>query len=119
MLLLCGGFSLFTFQPLFTACVDSSIGGKTGINFNYYKNIIGSFHHPQFVICDLNFLKTLPKIEIISGLGEIVKYAFTTDNEFFTLVDKNIDSILNLDENVVEKVITDSILYKVSVVSSR
>jgi 3-dehydroquinate synthase len=100
-----------------TACVDSSIGGKTAINFNYYKNIIGSFHHPQFVLCNTNFLHTLPEIEMISGLGEIIKYAFTTNNEFYNFVEKNINSILTYNASVLEKVITDSINYKVSVVT--
>jgi len=111
------GIQIVHIPTTLTACVDSSIGGKTAINFNYYKNIIGSFYHPQFVLCDTNFLQTLPKIEMISGLGEIIKYAFTTTNEFYNDVDKNINSILTHDENVIEKVIMDSINYKVSVIS--
>ncbi len=111
------GIQIVHIPTTLTACVDSSIGGKTAINFNYYKNIIGSFYHPQFVLCDTNFLQTLPKIEMISGLGEIIKYAFTTTNEFYNDVDKNINSILTHDENVIEKVIIDSINYKVSVIS--
>jgi 3-dehydroquinate synthetase len=97
--------------------VDSSIGGKTGVNFNYYKNIVGSFYHPQFVLCDTNFLSSLPKIEMVAGLGEVIKYAFTTNYEFFNFVDKNLNSILSRDEKVLERVITDSIYYKTSVVS--
>ena len=111
------GIQLVHIPTTLTACVDSAIGGKTGINFNYYKNIIGSFHQPEFVLCDTNFLHTLPKIEMISGLGEIIKYAFTTNNEFFNFVNENIDSILSLEERVLEKVITDSVNYKASVVS--
>ena len=111
------GIQIVHIPTTLTACVDSSIGGKTAINFNYYKNIIGSFYHPQFVLCDTNFLQTLPKIEMISGLGEIIKYAFTTTNEFYNDVDKNINSILTHDENVIKKVIIDSINYKVSVIS--
>lgn len=111
------GIQIVHVPTTLTACVDSSIGGKTAINFNYYKNIIGSFYHPRFILCDTNFLQTLPKIEMISGLGEIIKYAFTTTKEFYNVVDKNIDSILSHDESVLEKVIMDSINYKVSVVS--
>jgi len=111
------GIQIVHIPTTLTACVDSSIGGKTAINFNYYKNIIGSFYHPRFILCDTNFLQTLPKIEMISGLGEIIKYAFTTTNEFYNVIDKNIDSIIARDESVLEKVITDSINYKVSVVS--
>ena len=111
------GIQIVHVPTTLTACVDSSIGGKTAINFNYYKNIIGSFYHPQFVLCDTKFLHTLPKIEMVSGLGEIIKYAFTTNNEFYNVVYKNINSILAFDESVLEKVIMDSINYKVSVVS--
>ena len=111
------GIQVVHIPTTLTAMVDSSIGGKTGINFNYYKNIIGSFHQPQFVLCDINFLKTLPQIEMLSGLGEIIKYTFTTDNEFYIVVEKNIDSILARNESMLEKVISDSINYKVSVVS--
>ena len=111
------GIQIVHIPTTLTACVDSSIGGKTAINLNYYKNIIGSFHHPQFVLCDTNFLHTLPKIEMISGLGEVIKYAFTTNDEFHNFVEKNTDSILTCNESVLEKVITDSINYKVSVVT--
>jgi len=111
------GIQIVHVPTTLTACVDSSIGGKTAINFDYYKNMIGSFHHPQFVLCDTNFLNSLPKIEMISGLGEIIKYAFTTSTEFYNVVEKNINLILTRDESVLEKVITDSINYKVSVVT--
>lgn len=111
------GIQIVHVPTTLTACVDSSIGGKTAINFDYYKNIIGSFYHPQFILCDTDFLQTLPKIEMISGLGEIIKYAFTTNKEFYGVVDKNVDLILAKDERVLEKVIKDSINYKVSVVS--
>ena len=74
------GIQIVHVPTTLTACVDNSIGGKTAINLNYYKNIIGSFYHPQFVLCDTNFLQMLPKIEMVSGLGEIIKYAFTTNN---------------------------------------
>jgi 3-dehydroquinate synthase len=111
------GIQIVHVPTTLTACVDSSIGGKTAINFKYYKNIIGSFYHPRFILCDTNFLQTLPRIELISGLGEIIKYAYTTTNEFYDVVDKNVDLILAKDEGVLEKVIMDSINYKASVVS--
>ena len=88
------GIQIVHIPTTLTACVDSAIGGKTGINFNYYKNIVGSFYQPQFVLCDTKFLEKLPEIEIISGLGEIIKYAFTTNLDFFRFVDENIDLIL-------------------------
>ena len=63
--------------------VDSSIGGKTGINNKYGKNLIGSFYQPSLVISDINFLKSLPKREIICGYGEILKHAIIADRKFF------------------------------------
>jgi len=111
------GIQVVHIPTTLTAMVDSSIGGKTGINFNYYKNIIGSFHQPQFVLCDIKFLDTLPEIEMISGLGEVIKYAFTTNYDFFKLVNESLDLILARGDNVLERVITDSANYKASVVS--
>jgi shikimate kinase/3-dehydroquinate synthase len=64
--------------------VDSSVGGKTAINSRSGKNLIGSFYQPKLVICDLNFLKTLPARELKSGYAEVVKYGFIYDKNFFT-----------------------------------
>ena len=63
--------------------VDSSIGGKTGVNTQYGKNLIGSFYQPKLVIADINFLKTLNKREIICGYGEILKHSLIADKKFF------------------------------------
>ena len=63
--------------------VDSSIGGKTGINNNHGKNIIGSFYQPILVISDINFLKTLKKREIICGYGEILKHSLISNRNFY------------------------------------
>ena len=63
--------------------VDSSIGGKTGINTKYGKNLIGSFYQPNLVISDIEFLKTLPNREIICGYAEILKHAIIADKNFY------------------------------------
>ncbi len=63
--------------------VDASIGGKNGVNFQSYKNIIGTFNQPQFVICDTDMLKTLPEKELRCGLGEIIKHALIADKQMF------------------------------------
>ncbi|MEI7812582.1 MAG: 3-dehydroquinate synthase [Ignavibacteria bacterium] len=99
------------------AMVDSSVGGKTGINFNKSKNIIGAFYQPEFVIADLNFLSTLPESELICGLGEILKYAFLSDSEFFSYIDKNAGRILTGDEKVTERIVSQCIEIKASVVA--
>ena len=83
--------------------VDSSIGGKTGINTKYGKNLIGAFYQPSLVISDINFLKTLPKREVICGYGEILKHALIADKKFFKYLDKNGAKILNLKSPYIEK----------------
>ncbi len=98
------------------ACVDSSIGGKTGIDFYKRKNIIGSFYQPKFVLIDTNFLKTLPRKEIICGVGEIIKYAFLVDYNFYNNLLKNFDSIFELEDKFLEKIIYESCKIKSAVV---
>ena len=63
--------------------VDAAVGGKNGVNFGGYKNIVGVFNQPEFVICDLNLLKTLPEREILCGYAEIVKHAAIGDDALF------------------------------------
>ena len=62
--------------------MDSSVGGKTGVNTEYGKNLIGSFYQPKLVISDINFLKSLPQREIICGYGEILKHSLITNKNF-------------------------------------
>ena len=96
--------------------VDSSIGGKTGINSKYGKNLIGAFYQPSLVISDINFLKSLPKREIICGYGEILKHALISDKKFFTFLNKNGSKILNLKSPLIEKTIFQSCSIKKKVV---
>ena len=74
--------------------VDSSIGGKTGVNSTSGKNLIGSFYQPKLVISELSLLKSLPKREIICGFAEILKYSLIRDKKFFTWIKKNSKKIL-------------------------
>ena len=99
------------------AAVDSSIGGKTGINFGDTKNIIGSFYQPEFVLVDTDFLITLPEEEIICGIGEIVKYAFLTDQKFFVTLKNNINKLLKLDSSFTSKVIETCVSFKSDIVT--
>ena len=98
--------------------VDSSIGGKTGINSKYGKNLIGAFYQPSLVISDINFLKSLPKRELICGYGEILKHALIADKKFFTFLHKNSSKILDLKSPLIEKVIYQSCLIKKKVVET-
>lgn len=100
------------------AAVDSAIGGKTGVNFGNTKNIIGSIYQPEFVLIDTNFLKTLPAKEILCGMGEIIKYAYLTNEKFYTFVLKNIDKIFTLDKKTIEFIISECAGFKGSVVEA-
>ena len=97
--------------------VDSSIGGKSGVNSKYGKNLIGSFYQPEMVISDTNTLASLPKREIICGYAEILKHALILDKKFFFWLQKNGKKILNLNnKTVVQKAICQSCKIKAKIV---
>ncbi len=98
------------------ASVDSSVGGKTGINFNETKNVIGSFYQPELVLIDTQFFRTLPQEEMLCGLGEIAKYCYLTDKHFFNYVEKNIERILANEQTIINRVIVESIKFKGGIV---
>jgi 3-dehydroquinate synthase len=97
--------------------VDASVGGKNGVNFNGYKNIIGVFNQPEFVICDMNLLKTLPEREISCGFAEIVKHALIGDANLFSYLENNYERALDLDSDVIERLVFESVLIKSSIVN--
>ena len=96
--------------------VDSSIGGKTGINTNYGKNLLGNFYQPKLVISDIDFLKSLPRREIICGYAEILKHSLISNKKLYKFLDKNIYKILNLQSPFIEKAIYESCKIKKLVV---
>ena len=96
--------------------VDSSIGGKTGVNTKYGKNLIGSFYQPNLVISDINFLQTLPKREIVCGYGEILKHSIIANKNFFNYLNKNNKKILSLKSPYIEKSIYESCKIKKDVI---
>ena len=96
--------------------VDSSIGGKTGINNKFGKNLIGSFYQPDLVISDTNLLASLPKREIVCGYAEILKHSLIKNKKLFLFLDKNLRNILNLKKNFIEKAILESCKIKKKVV---
>ena len=79
------------------AQVDSSVGGKTGINHPLGKNMVGAFYQPQLVVCDLGVLKSLPAREVSAGLAEVIKYGPIADMDFLTWIETNIQRLVNLD----------------------
>ncbi len=98
------------------AQVDSSIGGKTGINIREGKNLIGTFYHPDGVIIDVKTLNSLPEREYKSGIAEIIKYGMIMNYELFEFLEKNIDFILNRDTDKLLHIIKESLLCKKYVV---
>ncbi|HEY8240268.1 MAG TPA: 3-dehydroquinate synthase [Kiritimatiellia bacterium] len=98
------------------AMVDSSIGGKTGINLPQGKNLVGAFHQPSLVIADTDTLKSLPKRELVSGLAEVIKYGVIRDAELFRILEKDGARILALDAKLMEDIIVRSCAIKAEVV---
>jgi 3-dehydroquinate synthase len=96
--------------------VDASVGGKNGVNFHGYKNMIGTFNQPNFVICDPIMLKTLPHKELLSGFAEIVKHAAIGDKEMFSFLENDFQKALDLDTDTLEKLVYDSVIIKADVV---
>ncbi|NUM36945.1 MAG: 3-dehydroquinate synthase [Candidatus Brocadiae bacterium] len=97
--------------------VDASIGGKNGANLLGYKNRIGTWNQPDFVICDTELLQSLPKEEFISGLGEVVKHAIIADRDYFSFLSLNHTKILNLDKEILEEMVWRSLEIKAEIVS--
>ena len=96
--------------------VDSSIGGKTGVNNKYGKNLIGSFMQPDLVISDISILNSLPKREMICGYGEILKHSLINNGNTFKYLNKNYFKIISLKSPFIEKAIADSCKIKRNIV---
>jgi 3-dehydroquinate synthase len=96
--------------------VDASVGGKNGINFGKLKNMIGIFNPPKFVICDPVLLQTLPKREVRSGFGEVIKHAFIKDEDLYHFLNDNCEALLNLDPNLMEDLVYRAVSIKTEVV---
>tara|TARA_Y100000389_G_scaffold103403_1_gene100282 strand:- start:688 stop:1794 length:1107 start_codon:yes stop_codon:yes gene_type:complete len=96
--------------------VDSSIGGKTGINTKHGKNLIGSFYHPKLVITDIDFLRSISRREIICGYGEILKHSLIANKKFYSFLDINYSKILDLKSPYIEKSIYESCKVKKKIV---
>lgn len=98
------------------ACVDASVGGKTGVNSPYGKNLIGTFHQPLGVYICPEFFNTLDDLEWRSGLAEVVKYAVCFDASFFTYLEQNTDNILHKKPACVREIIMKSVAHKKRIV---
>jgi len=97
--------------------VDASVGGKNGVNFKGYKNIVGVFNQPDFVICDPDLLKTLPEEELLNGCAEVIKHGAIADIKLFEYLEQNYEGIFKMDREVLEKIVYDSVVIKSDVVN--
>jgi len=106
------GLEFFLIPTTLLSQVDSSIGGKNGINTVFGKNLIGTFYQPKEVLIDISILNSLPKKEIKAGYAEIVKHALIKDYKFFNWLEKNANKLLDLNKSILEKAIYKSIIIK-------
>lgn len=97
--------------------VDSSVGGKTGVNHSLGKNMIGAFHQPKAVIADTDTLKTLPSRELSAGVAEVIKYGFIRDENFLTWNEQNMQSLLACDAGAIAYAVKRSCEIKAEVVA--
>jgi 3-dehydroquinate synthase len=98
------------------AQVDSSVGGKTGVNLKSGKNLAGAFYQPQLVLCDLDALKTLPEREYVSGLAEVIKYGIIYDAILFAQLEHNLPKLLQRDTAALAEVVARCCEIKADVV---
>lgn len=100
------------------AQVDGSIGGKNGVNLQGYKNIIGTFNQPQFVICDTGMLQTLPAVEFKNGMAEVIKHALLADQAMFEKIKQNRNDIVKLNNQVLNYLVKRSVEIKTTIVAA-
>lgn len=111
------GISLVQAPTTLLAQVDSSVGGKTGVNHPLGKNMIGAFYQPRLVWTDVNTLRTLPKSEFLAGMAEVIKYGVIWDEGLFRFLEENRNKILELEKNALTHIIKRSCEIKADVVS--
>ncbi len=110
------GISFVQIPTTLLAQVDSSIGGKTGVDFLGYKNMIGAFHLPEFVYTNPLVLKTLPEKEYISGMGEVLKSALLADADFFEWILDHMDAIMEKEDDIILEMVKRTAKIKVDIV---
>lgn len=112
------GINFIQIPTTLLAMVDSSVGGKTGVNHPLGKNMIGAFHQPQAVIIDTNTLNTLADRELSAGLAEVIKYGLIRDPDFLAWLDANMDALLARDSQALSYAIHRSCQHKAEVVAA-
>ena len=112
------GVALVTVPTSLLAMVDAAVGGKTGINTAEGKNLVGAFHEPVGVVCDLDVLATLPPVDLRAGLGEVVKCGFIADPRILELVEQQPGAALDPASTVLRELVERSVEVKARVVSA-
>ena len=112
------GVRLLQAPTTLLAMVDAAIGGKTGVNHPAGKNLIGAFHQPTAVLCDLETLKTLPKKELRAGLAEVVKYGMLGDAAFFRWLEENAGAVSSFDPEAIQRIVIRSARAKAAIVAA-
>ena len=110
------GVNLIHIPTTLLAQVDSAIGGKTGVNHKFGKNLIGTFKQPNSVIIDINYLSTLPEKEFNSGLAEVIKYGIISNPKFLKWINNNSNLIIKRNSNSLLKIVEISVKEKISIV---
>ena len=111
------GVELVHVPTTLVAQVDSSIGGKTGVNLPEGKNLVGSFYAPRLVVIDTDLLRTLPERQFRSGIAEVIKYGVIADPELFAYLEQNMDKLLRKDRDALDYLIPRCVEIKADVVS--
>ncbi len=111
------GINFIQIPTTLLAQVDSSVGGKTGVNHALGKNMMGAFYQPQAVIADISFLDTLDERQLSAGIAEVIKYGLIRDYEFFEWLEENIEQLLQKEEQALTFAIERSCINKAAVVA--
>ena len=111
------GIRFFQVPTTLLAQVDSSVGGKVGINLATGKNMVGAFHQPLGVLIDTATLQTLPEEQYLSGLGEVVKYAVSLNANLYKFIETNVGKIKSRDNAVMQKIVADCCRIKADIVA--
>lgn len=112
------GISFVQIPTTLLAMVDSSVGGKTGVNLKQGKNLVGAFHQPRAVFIDPDTLRTLPERELLAGLAEVIKYAAIGDDGFMSWLEVHADALLARDASALQFAIETSVRHKARVVQA-
>ena len=110
------GIGFVQVQTTLLAQVDSSVGGKVGVNLKAGKNLVGAFYQPRLVLCDLDTLKTLPKRELRAGLAEVIKYGIIADAALFRRLERTLPELLRLEAKGLAHIVARSCQIKARVV---